>query len=425
MSSYVVLGLGVTGWSVVKYLQRRGDTVRVMDAHEQPKFLQEAIMLLGEDSVIVGGFCENTIAQAEVVVVSPGIPPTLPVIKNIVSRGQKIITDLDLFSASNKVPCILVTGTNGKSTVVSMLGHILSSVNIKNRVCGNIGAPILDFIDEKVDYFIIEVSSYTLYYTQSFQAFVGIVLNAGLDHLQWHGDIENYHAAKYKLYQFSQFKVTNFDEYKGPFDKTFGFNRDSDWCINDQGDINYIKQHMYSNTAGMAQNIAAVGAIISLIIDIDKAKFIQAIQSFACLPHRCQLFLDNKKVSWINDSKSTNLHSTISAVRAYCREKKILLLLGGAIKDDDWHAGLKILKPLVSGFVMFGSGSQVLSEIADLYNINHASFSTLELAMRNIHNYIVDANLVLLSPGGASFDEFNNFEVRGDFFMSRVLDVTQ
>ncbi len=438
-----VIGLGQTGLSVVKYLVDQGAKIYAYDKNDTNlkaiKELQSKFpKLVNYD---IANFDINKAKKSAAVVTSPGIKPDNPVISSCLSAGLRVISDIQLAYDETDTPIIAITGTNGKSTTTALISHILTSANLKAPYCGNIGVPIMDVLGGKNDYLVCEVSSYQLSYCDSFSPKIGIWLNLTPDHLDFHGNMENYIGAKQKLFDnltHSQTAIINYDDtvvkrtitdaYILPFSinsDLSGFlsgiyikndficvaykNKNSVICPKNK--INLIGRH---NLENVLSSIAA-----AYVLDIDPAVIAKAVADFKALEHRLEPFFVANGKTFYNDSKATNPESAINALNAFDAGKKIVLIAGGRDKNGSLEEFVKVIKQKVKSVILLG-------EARDRFNnalIEHGYASVyMAYDLKNAVDLAnsIECDIVLLSPACSSFDMFKNFEERGHAFKDLV-----
>ena len=433
--SYAVLGLGQTGLSCAKCLTAQGHQVRVYDDRINPPCLEALREYDSSIAVHLGDFHEGDIADADVVVVSPGLPPHTPIIQAVKARGQTLISDLDLFAQSTTSKYMLVTGTNGKSTVATLLGQMLTAAGWRVRVGGNIGLPAPECLEEDVDWVVLECSSFSLYYTHHLKAHAGVVLNVASDHLDWHQNLDAYYAAKQRVYTDTQYAICAVDlprsaqieHIDATHRVTFGQAASADWTISPSGGIehegNVVINACDFKLPGLAikANVAAACAMAHTAEVLPDAMR-RVTQQFQGLPHRCEHLGCYEGVDWYDDSKATNLAATLSAVNTYTEHYKsgLILLLGGQLKDEAWAPAITAFSQQGLYCIVFGDAAEHLSSLLSACRAKHEVASTLKMAVSMAHRVVQADQAVLFAPGGASFDEFSNFKQRGHAFRQYV-----
>ena len=294
----------------------------------------------------------------------------------------------------NKKPnnIIAVTGTNGKTSVVSLLQHIMKSLELKVKGIGNNGFPVLDHIEDQLDYFVIEVSSFQIERTKSLSSLVSVLLNISPDHLDVHDSFEQYTKIKKRIFENSNFKI-------GPE----GLGLDLDFILPK------ITDHEIYNKEAVKR--------ILLHIGLKKKSIEEKILTFNPLPHRLEDISLNKHLTIINDSKSTNPHSLNAAINKY-KDEKIILIMGGLKKDLSFRPLMEVLKRNTKKVFIYGADREKISNEID--ELNPIVLESMARAVKEAINYSTKNDLVLFSPGCSSFDEFQNYEERGSKFKELI-----
>jgi len=442
--TFLVIGLGVSGMSVVRYLDRIGASFEVVEGN-----VERYQTLKQQEAVLEDVFCHSSALSIELlssfncVVVSPGVSVRTEVFMQARAAGVEIIGDVELFAREvnrpevNK-PVLAVTGSNGKSTVVSMVGELLNAADINTAVVGNVGFACLDSLqDESIEAYVLELSSFQLETTYSLKPTVASVLNISADHLDRYEGLDDYADVKRSIYHNAQHVVFNLDDEKTvPTDRSSAgicfsaANQDADWSINgDQSkavlsgglvaeisasDVKVAGVHNYVNA------LAAM-AMTSVLIDADKNSmseiFTAGFAKFTGLPHRTSLVCESDNVSWINDSKGTNVGAAVSAIKGML--SPVVLIAGGRGKNADYKPLRDVVAELCTAVVLIGEDAEKIERaIADAVPVYRAeSMQQAVMCAAEISN---PGDCVLLSPACASFDMFNNFEERGAVFESEV-----
>ncbi|MFI3246953.1 MAG: UDP-N-acetylmuramoyl-L-alanine--D-glutamate ligase [Ferrimonas sp.] len=422
----IILGLGVTGLSCVRFLRAQGQAVAVWDTRPHPPGAEILAHEFTEVPLLTGALDGVQLSQAETLVVSPGIALATPAIAMAMQAGVEVIGDIELFARHVDAPVVAITGSNGKSTVTTMVGQMAAAAGWSVGVGGNIGVPALDLLGQGHDLYVLELSSFQLETTHSLNAAVATVLNVSADHLDRYPDFEAYRQAKLKLYQQAQQTLENLDDplTYGQASATLGFTvgcpNTSEYGIADGAlcrgtepiialaQLPLVGRHNYANA------LAAVA--LAEAVQIPRGACVQALQHFNSLPHRCQWVATKAGVRYVNDSKATNVGATMAALAGLADEAANLWLIAGG---DAKGADLSELTPLLAelaGVITLGQDGPA---IADLVPNSHA-VNTLEQAVQWAASQAKSGDLVLLSPACASLDMFRSFEHRGVDFMSAV-----
>ncbi|MES2204563.1 MAG: UDP-N-acetylmuramoyl-L-alanine--D-glutamate ligase, partial [Pseudomonadota bacterium] len=351
----------------------------------------------------------------EVIYLSPGVNPNT---ERYISVKDKLSNDLNLFTEHCKKPFIAITGSNGKSTLVHLLEAALRAAGHRAIAIGNNSVPMLDHVDDDVDYFILELSSYQLELAKPFLCEVAYVSNISQDHLDRHGSIEHYAAIKATLYQNCRYAVINEDD---QFCKKMAVKSEKiSKIIAQPMNLKIIGQHNFHNAL-------AVMAIIDLL-KVDKNLALKGIEAFPGLEHRCEFVLEKNSVTWWNDSKGTNVASTITAIDSLTAitSGKLIILLGGQGKGQDFSELAAKLRDKTRAVILFGECKKELEKLfvkdwAPAYaGVAVVVVEALEEAVESAKKYAQPGDAVLLSPACASLDMFKNYEDRGRQFKAMV-----
>lgn len=434
-----VVGLGKTGMSCVRYLVAKGFDVAVTDSRTIPPCIQELRSQFPKVPVLVDGINETLLSEAGMLVVSPGISIQEPAILKQTQRGIPIIGDIELFAKAAKAPQVVITGSNGKSTVTTLVGEMATTAGMTVRVGGNLGTPALELIQsEEPDLYVLELSSFQLETTYSLQAAVAVNLNVSPDHLDRYNTYQDYIVAKQRIYKGCTVAIINRDDpasYANAVlpQKTISFGV-SDPKAGEYG----LRQHQdqYYLACG-AENLLAVDEILmkgrhqqlnalaalalGTSVNIPMSAMLQTLKQFKGLAHRCQWVATINEVEWYNDSKATNVGAAIAALEGLGSQSrgKLILIAGGLGK----HADFSSLKPIITQYVRHAiligkDGVQLAKAIQPEVPVTFANdmFAAARLAKQQA----LPGDVVLLAPACASFDMFRNFEHRGEVFMNAV-----
>ena len=403
--SFLVYGLGLSGCSVVKFLKKNKIiNFKVWDDNKNHKFQSHKSQNL-----------LHSLNQVDYIVLAPGI--SLGKNKNLIKFKEKIITDIDLFYLTkNKSKSIVVTGTNGKSTTCKLISHLLKKNKIKCGLGGNIGTPILDLKETRNKFTIIEASSFQLSHSKFISPDYAFFLNLTNDHLDWHGSKKNYFNSKLKIFHLqkkNQFAIIN-EKFKKIFIKKKYLDS---LLIPEKKKYQKIKfkiKNNYLTSSINDENMSFIYAF-SKLLKIREKSFIDTMKSFKGLPHRFEIFLKKKNITFINDSKATSFKATQSALLSL---KNIYWILGGLPKKSDKIQLSKLKKNIIKCYLIGKNINFFKKQIENKQNF---------LITKNLKNSIIQIlkdckykknipKSILLSPAAASFDQFINFEKRGDEF---------
>lgn len=421
----VIIGLGMTGLSCVDFFMARGVTPRVMDTRVAPAGLDKLPEAVER---YVGGLNEDWLLTADLIVASPGIALAHPSLSAAADAGVEIVGDIELFCREAQAPIIAITGSNGKSTVTSLVGEMAKAAGLDVGVGGNIGLPALMLLDPERELYVLELSSFQLETTSSLRAVAATILNVTEDHMDRYPlGLQQYRAAKLRVYENARACIVNADDaltmpVRGADDRCISFGVDvGDYDLNRQQGETWLRvkgekvlnvkemkisgQHNYSNALAALALADAAG--------LPRASSLKALTTFTGLAHRFQQVLEHNGVRWINDSKATNVGSTEAALNGLQLDGTLYLLLGGDGKSADFTPLSRYLTGDNVRLYCFGrDGAQLAALRPDVA----VQTETMEQAMRQIAPQVVPGDMVLLSPACASLDQFKNFEQRGDVF---------
>ncbi|MDC3221511.1 UDP-N-acetylmuramoyl-L-alanine--D-glutamate ligase [Gammaproteobacteria bacterium] len=451
--NYLVLGLGISGFSAVKYLARQNFSIAVVDSRVNPPYLAQ----LEEDypqikfataSLQDDNFVSDYLLNCKNLVVSPGLAVADKIVKAAREHKINIINDVELFGQhlsnhSQTAKVIGITGSNGKSTVTDMLGFIAIQLGVKVAVGGNIGTPALDLIADDIELYILELSSFQLEWLSSLKLDVATVLNITPDHLDRYASFEDYAQTKLHIFALSRHGVVGRQEikvmenlpanlvttYYGEKPTTaaeFHLLADTNHTaiayagesLLETKQLKLIGKHQYVNSL----SVLTIGNILGW----DLTQMLAAACHYTGLPYRCQLEHEISGVQYINDSKATNLDSTIAAITSVGEQiaGKIILLLGGQTKGGDLSPLLPLIERHVTKVLLIGRDAPIIAE--QLGNIAKLDLcDSLENAVTRASKFATSGDAVLLSPACASFDMFTNFVHRGEVFKRCVRTLTK
>ena len=429
----LVVGLGNTGISVAHYLQKLGFNFAITDSRDRPPLLEEFFQVMPDTPVFTGGFDEAAFKVATHLVVSPGVSLTEKSIVKAIANGSKIVSDIDLFACSVDAPIIAITGSNGKSTVTTMLGEMVKSAGKKAGVGGNLGTPALDLLAQQAAVYVLELSSFQLERTSVLNAAAATVLNVSADHLDRHADMAEYAREKQHVFSGDGVMVINIDDpvvdamrVAGRRIITFSIKKDADFHIAYQGDAEYLMHHDRClmplaqlplegrHNAANALAALALGASIGL----DESAMCDALKTFKGLDHRMQRVAEIRGVTWVNDSKATNIGACVAALQGY--DRKVILIAGGDAKGADMTELTPAIKEKAKSVVLMGKDAglikQALNDCVPVY-----AAENMTQAVRICAGLAEAGDSVLLSPACASLDQYKNYQDRGDQFAKAVL----
>lgn len=436
----LVLGLGKTGLSCVRFLADNNVDFAVMDSRTNPPGFE--VMQTSYPSVkcYFGGFAQEVMDDFDVLIVSPGVSLKTPAVQKATQSGKLITGDIDIFAACINKPVVAITGSNGKSTVTTLVGEMAKQAKINVAVGGNIGVPVLDLLmfQKDADLFVLELSSFQLETTQHLNAAASTILNISEDHMDRYDSLAEYAQAKHRIYFGDGKIVLNKDEpidaemlrdrnvvafgLSTPQDQTeFGLIDDGEQVWLAKGEQRLLPESMLKIKG--RHNVANALAALALgeCVDIPMQAMLTTLQSFGGLPHRTQWVIEHNGVNWFNDSKATNVGATIAAVRGF-GGKQLIVLLGGQGKGQDFSPLKPVLEEHCKAALIYGEDAGLI-EKAISGDVNIVRVKDLQQAVSTANELAVSGDIVLLSPACASFDMFNGYDHRGDEFARMAREV--
>lgn len=432
-SKVLVVGLGDTGISVAHFLQKLGFNFAITDSRNKPPLLDEFFQVMPDTPVFTGGFDEAAFKVASHLVVSPGVSLNEKSIVKAVANGAKIVSDIDLFACSVDAPIIAITGSNGKSTVTTMLGEMAKAAGNKVGVGGNLGTPALDLLEQAAEMYVLELSSFQLERTTVLNAAAATVLNISADHLDRHADIVKYAQEKQNVFRGNGVMVINIDDpivnamqEAGRRTLTFSIKNDADFYIAHKGDVEYLmhkEQYLMPlaelplegrHNAANALSALALGVSIGL----DELVMCKALKTFKGLNHRMQRVAEIGGVTWVNDSKATNIGACVAALQGYTN--KVILIAGGDAKGADMNELTPAIKEKAKSVILMGKDAGLIKQALNNCVPVYAAENMVQ-AVQISAGIAKDGDSVLLSPACASLDQYKNYQDRGDQFAKAVM----
>lgn len=427
MKQVVIIGLGKTGLSCVTYFRQRGITPLVMDTRENPPGKES---LPADCRLMTGPLDTDMLCAASLIVVSPGIALATPALQTAQAAGVEIVGDIELFAREAKAPVVAITGSNGKSTVTTLVGLMAEQAGLTVGVGGNIGTPALDLLLTPVDLYVLELSSFQLETTTSLEPAAAVILNLSEDHLDRYDGMAGYLAAKQRIFSNAKHIVINRDDAatlppQQSHWQSFGLNHEA-YGRKQQADglwLSVAGQAVLAvselNIVGAHNQMNALAAMaLADAVGIPQAAQLAVLRSFSGLAHRCQFVRDVNGVRWINDSKATNVGSTLAAVAGVSEsvQGRLWLLAGGQGKGQDFSPLQPLLANEIHQMICFGQDAETLMALSD----NTQQVANLDDAVAYVATQVQIGDWVLLAPACASLDQFRNFEQRGQRFADLV-----
>ena len=438
-SKILVVGLGITGISVARFLVAHGFQFAMIDSRNDPPLDKEFFQENPDIAVFTGGFDEAAFKVATHLIVSPGVSLQEKSIAKAIADGAKVVSDIDLLSCSVNVPIIGITGSNGKSTVTTMLGEMAIEAGKTVAVGGNLGVPALDLLNPDAELYVLELSSFQLERTSALNAAAATVLNVSADHLDRHANLADYAKEKQCVYKGDGVMVINADDdlvaamlKAGRKTLSFSIKNEADFYIGWVEDSVTQQKHeylMYHNTPLMPladlplegrHNAANALAALALgtAIGLDMDAMCSALRNFKGLDHRMQKVATLNGVTWVNDSKATNIGACIAALEGY--QNKVILIAGGEGKGADMAELSPVVKAKTKAVILMGKDADLIEQaLANCVPIHRVD--NMAQAVQTAASLANEGDNVLLSPACASLDQYKNYQDRGNQFAQAVL----
>lgn len=433
----VIVGLGATGLSCARYLHSVGMPFAMVDTRSAPPQLEAFRKLYPDVEVELGNLDAEVYNRAAQIILSPGIALREPAIDKQIKRGIPVIGDIELFARAVNKPVISITGTNAKSTVTTLVGEMAKAAGYHAEVGGNLGVPALDLLQhaQTADLYVLELSSFQLETTHSLHSTVATVLNVTPDHMDRYDTLNDYQAAKQRVYRNCQIAVCNRDDaltdvnhepkfyftLNEPRDHEFGLRRvDNEiYLAFGQELLLAVRELPVAGRHYQANALAALALGHGYGLPFEP--MLHVLRTFPGLPHRCQLVRNRRGVKWYNDSKGTNVGATQAAIEGLGEHitGKLILIAGGIGKSADFTPLLPAIEKYARHVVLIGESAR---ELANMINgrIPISFASSMDEAVHRCDAVAQSGDSVLLSPACASFDMFKNFEHRGQVFSEYV-----
>lgn len=432
----LVIGIGKTGESCIKFFEKNKIDYKVFDTRKKLSKVFKNQDNKNKSLYRFQDFEEGFLDDVEEAIISPGLSLNHKIIDAIQKLSIPLITDIELWHRYSNTPIIAVSGTNGKTTVVSMLEYLLNKLGLKSIACGNNGVPILKSLNNSnYKYLILELSSYQLEYTKSIKTFISLLTNVEDDHLERHKDYRNYLLVKKKIFSNCIHAICNTDLDSKMKDikkhKGYGFNSKSNkFLINGKvnDEIRFDDKKIYYKNVSIkfkgVHNLNNVLAVLSIaeILNIKIDNALQILSNYRYPSHRVQLIKKQNNISWYNDSKSTNISSTIAAIEYV--KKNILLILGGSEKFLDYGKLNPYIEEKIKLIIFMGENRKSIREKL-ITKKPMIDAKTMREAIKIAHKNAYPGDSILLSPASPSFDMFTDYEERGAEFIKAVDDIAK
>lgn len=427
--NYLVVGLGVSGYATARFLLAHGYRCKIQDRRDLPPALGRLKAEFAEVEFHAPALDSELIAWADTLVVSPGVSLRQAEIQQAQAIGKTVLGDVELFAQLADRPVIAITGSNGKSTVTTLVGKMIAADGQAVAVGGNLGTPALDLLEQAADCYLLELSSYQLETCESLKPRVAALLNLSEDHLDRYASYGDYVQAKLKIFDHAEICVSNCDDSVTRHDVDdvcFSLDPSSPaefrlqdrqglWLARAEEAWLNVEELRISGRHNWANCLAAMA--IASAMGISRKAIVAAMKEFEGIAHRSQWVAEIDGVEWINDSKATNVGAAQASIEG--RDRPVILIAGGQSKGADVSLMRQTLKDRVKLVLLMGvdaglmqkawQGATVIERVEDM-----------QAAVTRAQQLARAGDCVLLAPACASFDMYENFEARGDDFMTRV-----
>jgi len=433
MHKSLVVGLGATGLSIARYLKRNDADAIFYDSREEPPGMDELNEIWPNADVRLGK--KSLPAGVHRVIASPGIEDSHPLLRKARKKKLEVVSDIELFAHEAQKPFIAVTGSNGKSTVTTLL-YLMCRADGRNVLAGgNLGEPALDLLNEDTpDIYVLELSSFQLQRTQNLPAEIALLLNVSPDHLDWHTDEAEYRAAKYRIFDDVDAAVINRADEEAAKKAnhcgrivSFGLDapEDGQYGIREEDGEKYLAcgETLLISTRDLAlygvhNQLNALAALAAGdLLGLDISAMLQVLVEFPGLPHRMQFVARIGAVDYINDSKATNVAAAVASIDSV--DGMLVLVAGGQGKGGAFGELAEAIEGKLRGAVLIGEDAEKIARALDTVMPVHFA-DNMESAVHMAATCAESEDTVLLAPACASFDQFDNYMARGDAFADAV-----
>jgi UDP-N-acetylmuramoylalanine--D-glutamate ligase len=429
----LVLGLGDTGLSAARWVEREGGKVRVADSRANPPRKSDLPADFARD-LHTGPFTPALLDDVDVLCISPGLSLEEEIVRRAVAQGIPVLGDVELFAWYVREPVLAITGTNGKTTVTALTGHLLRSAGMDVEVAGNIAPPVLQAYQDRLlagkapRAWALELSSYQLETTWSLRPRAAAMLNLTEDHFDRYATLDEYGAAKARIFIGADTQVLNRDDPRSaamalPGKNVISFGLDTPPTPKDFGAsggklVQGTREILPVDALAIrgSHNVANALAACALASSLGVSDF-SGLKTFKGLPHRLQLVATRRGVEWYDDSKGTNVGATVAALRGLGR--KTVLILGGEGKGQDFSPLAQPVREFASHVLLIGRDAPLIAK-----SVAGERCTSLEQAVQRAAELAKPGEAVLLSPACASFDMFRDYKDRGDKFAAAVKALT-
>lgn len=430
----IVVGLGKSGMSLVRFLARQGVPFAVADTRENPPELATLRLQFPQVEVRCGELDVEFLCRAQELYVSPGLALATPTLQEAAKRGVKLSGDIELFARHAKAPIVAITGSNAKSTVTTLVGDMARAAGKRVAVGGNLGTPALDLLADDIELYVMELSSFQLETTERLNAEVATVLNVSEDHMDRYADMQAYHLAKHRIFRGARQVVVNRgDALSRPLvaDQlpcwSFGLNKPdfkAFGLIEEDGEkylayqfekLMPVRELKIRGAHNQANALAALA--LGHAVGLPFGPMLAALREFTGLAHRCQWVRELRGVAYYDDSKATNVGAALAAIEGLGADidGKLVLIAGGDGKGADFSGLTAPVARYCRAVVLLGRDAELIAAaLGDAVPL--VRVKTLDEAVQRCAELAREGDAVLLSPSCASLDMFKNFEERGRLF---------
>lgn len=440
----VIMGMGKTGIACARFLAKQGQAICMMDSRPNPPGLAVLKQALPHVPYMTGGFDAQQLASAKEIILSPGLSLQEPALAHAKTKGIPIIGDVELFARHVNAPVVAITGSNGKSTVTTLVGEMAKQAGWRVQVGGNLGTPALDLLCVPApQLYVLELSSFQLETTFSLNPKAMTILNISADHLDRYESLADYVVAKKRILHGNGTFIVNADDPQvvallEPSRRYLSFSlccqrgnfsvcpyRDEPyfiWTEDNQYHFLLPTASVFLKGATMRANILAALAL-GHAVELPMSAMLDTLLEFRGLPHRCEWVVRYQGVDWFNDSKGTNVGATLAAIQGLEAPGRVILIAGGIGKGADFSPLADTVIQHCRACVLIGRDAPLIAEaLANTVPLHHAE--NLEAAVTQAAKLAQVGDSVLLSPACASFDMFENYEQRGKMFVETVKQLT-
>ena len=438
----IVVGLGKSGMSLVRFLAQQGVSFAVADTRENPPELATLRRDYPQVEVRCGELDVEFLCRADELYVSPGLALATPALQAAAARGVKLSGDIDLFARNAKAPIVAISGSNAKSTVTTLVGEMALAAGKRVAVGGNLGTPALDLLSDDIELYVMELSSFQLETTNQLGAEVATVLNVSEDHMDRYSGLPAYHLAKHRIFRGARQVVVNRQDaltrplmseglpcwtfgLSAPDFKAFGLREENGekYLAFEFENLMPVRELKVRGAHNQANALAALalGHAVGLPFDA----MLSGLRSFTGLEHRCQWVREFEGVSYYNDSKATNVGAALAAIEGLGADMdgKLVLIAGGDGKGADFSGLHDSVARYCRAVVLMGRDAGLIADaLGD--SVPQVRVSSLDEAIAQSRSLARPGDAVLLSPACASFDMFKNYEERGHLFARAVEALT-